>query len=576
MAILFVHSKALEDSESSVGSQDESDTKLIRKELPDFQRPDFKQIPYLIQRVNVEIGETDYLLPPEEPGQITAKVAFTRSTLDSHLSVVIFPTGRYGWRTPVERKYVVLRRHSKKTPVYFLTYAYVRQSGRHSLIEWLVDELEKQPRKSPIDNELCRGEDCDLPEWILGTCAVINHKCAINVTVAENASIYTKIIFEEDRDDNLYVDSNESESSTEDRTLSKRVRRSPRVKELITKPEIVHLPNTYDLLFMQHGKFAFRFKRSTDLERQAEEVLHILKCKNCQKLGNFYADLEEDANFNMVLGEKFLEEFNSTKMKRNRRFPWMRRAKELPYVGYGECSYMSVEPELKKPLSDEMDDVIEFYLATLRLDCHNALTNEIRGWLTSKLRFLRIVQDLSFELMPTSKLLKYKMLTPQEFDMLISALLFLKYSAVYREEAMSKPPYRLSILGGNMSSKVSFLTKLIIKVVDISNQYLQHHVIKTSRALARMLKDKFYALLLEKMLIQHKKESRRAHLYKENYRDRIQIMALKEFLIYGLSPIFRSATSTDTAFNSFYQLNENRIRYLVHSYGFDGPRKLQS
>jgi hypothetical protein len=323
---------------------------------------------------------------------------------------------------------------------------------------------------------------------------------------------------------------------------------------------------------MQNGKFAFRFKRSTDLERQAEEVTKIMKCKNCQKLGNFYKDLEEDIAFNTVLGQKFLSEYNNTKAKRNRRFPWMRRATDLPYVGYGECSYMSVEPELKKPLSNEMDDVIEFYLATLRLDCNNALTNEIRGWLTSKLRFLRIVRDLSFELMPTSRLLKYKMLTPQEFDMLVSALLFLKYSAVYREEAMSKPPYRLEILGHTTSNKVSFLTKLIIKVVDVSNQYLQHHLVKTSRALARILKDKFYALLLDKMLIQFKKPSRQAHLYKENYRDRIQVMALKEFVIYGLSPIFRSATSTDVAFSSFYQLNENRIRYLVHSYGFDGPQ----
>lgn len=103
-----------------------ADSNAIRKELPDFQRPDFKQIPYLIQRVNVDSGITEYLLPPEEPGQVTAKVAFRRKFLDSHLSVLIFPTGFYRWQKPVDRKYVVLRRHSKKTPVYFLTFAYVR------------------------------------------------------------------------------------------------------------------------------------------------------------------------------------------------------------------------------------------------------------------------------------------------------------------------------------------------------------------------------------------------------------------------------------------------------------------
>jgi len=161
--------------------------------------------------------------------------------------------------------------------------------------------------------------------------------------------------------------------------------------------------------------------------------------------------------------------------------------------------------------------------------------------------------------------------------MMVSALIFYKYTVVYLQEKTLGHSGTGNPTGLHHSRRLLFITRLFLEVIETIREHFSHHIIKLTRTLARTLKNKFYSLLLEKLALNNQMTKLKDGGSKErlekrnlvNYNDRLQIMGLKEFVLYGLGPTMKSSTPTDTAYHSFYSLNSRRIKLLVDIYGFD-------
>lgn len=202
---------------------------------------------------------------------------------------------------------------------------------------------------------------------------------------------------------------------------------APNLKNTSGEP---HIPDSFDLLELnveENGSYSFKnnirkrqagtghtASNSTETEKRgtttgmiASLIQHGISCVDCKSIGNeeMFIDVEEDPEYSQLVAIDFRREFGPEANKTPISSEWEIHKLNVPYIGYGNCKHSEMIITLQKPKSEELDDVIQFYLASLRADCRHALVSEIRGWLTTKLRFLHIQPDLSLKVLPSSPLL---------------------------------------------------------------------------------------------------------------------------------------------------------------------------
>jgi hypothetical protein len=113
-----------------------------------------------------------------------------------------------------------------------------------------------------------------------------------------------------------------------------------------------------------------------------------------------------------------------------------------------------------------------------------------------------------------------------------------------------------------LSKGIKFMTSIVLRVMGAFSRGLNQHYIRGHRFLLRILRDKFNVVLITVAGIPAESANKET-LINDLYR----LMALKEFIIYGLGPTSKSGTSPGTAFVSFQAENEKRIKRLVDAYG---------
>lgn len=167
--------------------------------------------------------------------------------------------------------------------------------------------------------------------------------------------------------------------------------------------------------------------------------------------------------------------------------------------------------------------------------------------------------------------------------MLFSAALLSQYTIRFVEEtnlglssASAVSAKDQAVQRQQLSPRTAFLKRLTLRFLTYIQYNIPQHYVKLTRSMIQLLLDKFHTLLAQRVELlkssrrvarlgfeQTKEHSKRIAL---NYNDLLQIMGLKEHIIFGIEPSLKSGLASKDAFTSFYALNEQRMKFLVDSY----------
>lgn len=322
-------------------------------------------------------------------------------------------------------------------------------------IEWATfneaDYLKhnKQSQSTTASSTCCTKSQCGIPEWIFGTCQcnsriqTIGNNEIMNPKVLLKQIIMNSSVFHTERNfdgtlkhvhNSKFKRETETDFSSVLSSMGRMFVRSPTTttsantanatakdtknQAALTKNNSTNVPSTptsFDLLLIQqnsnqNGTSELSFKnqvletrRQTSSSATASDE-ESLTCINCKTIGNFYEDFNGDE-----LVSKQISAFLKAKFKyRPIDGPLTIIKKQSPFVGYGDCNerqlYMLMKG-VQLPISYELDDVIQFYVEILRIHCKKELIDDIRAWLSSKLRFINIRRDFALGVNPTSSIM---------------------------------------------------------------------------------------------------------------------------------------------------------------------------
>lgn len=161
------------------------------------------------------------------------------------------------------------------------------------------------------------------------------------------------------------------------------------------------------------------------------------------------------------------------------------------------------------------------------------------------------------------------------------SLVFSAYTAEYHLKILSRTDADI----GNSQTKgqslrMKFQTRIILRVLDELVKSFPHHIIKGGRFLLQILEDKYLALVAEHLAILKfnfkGNEDERIRFKVLNKNDRIQALALKDFIIHGVASLTKSGSGSLSAFTTFYNHNRERISRLLVEFGVDRRRSADS
>lgn len=159
------------------------------------------------------------------------------------------------------------------------------------------------------------------------------------------------------------------------------------------------------------------------------------------------------------------------------------------------------------------------------------------------------------------------------------SLVFSAYTAEYHLKILSRSESDI----GNTQTKgqtlrMKFQTRIILRVLDELVKSFPHHIIKGGRFLLQILEDKYLALVAEHLAILKfnfkGNEDERIRFKNLNKNDRIQSLALKDFIIHGVASLAKSGSGSLSAFTTFYNHNRERIVRLLVEFGVDRRRSV--
>lgn len=302
--------------------------------------------------------------------------------------------------------------------------------------------------------ELCRGEECDMPQWIFGTCPIVSNRCQLQVPQnGNNPTTLNKWTWVADSPPSYSFGSNaptnqnsmQSQSSynSQSSQFNQQNQQSGynsfgrKKRETATKDgkeeEEEDIPNSLDLLMLKRedpkesdsGSSVVQeahFENSLVGVREVKLLNDDLECFDCSKMGQFFDDFEEDPEFAQLVGNNARQQYsqkptpavfrpNDQQQYRNphaisggsvgptdilKKFP------DVPYIGYGHCDF--VLEDIQKQKSKEIDDLIEFLMASLRLSCEWSAENRLRSIFRSKNKLIEIQDDFTASISPLSPL----------------------------------------------------------------------------------------------------------------------------------------------------------------------------
>jgi hypothetical protein len=358
------------------------------------------------------------------------------------------------------------------------------------------------------------------------------------------------------------VDTPLSTSGGEEGGLQSRKRQTKEKSE-----EKDHIPNSLDLLMLKRDESI-----ESESEPHFENVLvetreaNPTDCNGCERLGDFFNDFEEDSEFSKLVGQTVVGLKTDLSLDFNTGLEnelFLTENPQFPYIGYGPCNKSQVLDSTLN-YTKEVEDVTKFFLSSMRIQCDQISENRIRSMFTSKYKLLEIQEDFSIGMARASSFLKYKILTVQEFRTLMNGVFMAKYFKLYREEVLR---WRMKIVDEsdleNISRSVAFFYKLILSSMDSFYKLLRQHFVRGHRFILRIVRDKFH-MVLGQYLGDSGSPMRPVWV-----NDLIKLMGLKEFILYGMGPIFKSGSKPESAFVSFVSENGKRIKRLVQAYGVD-------
>ncbi|OXA55970.1 hypothetical protein Fcan01_09225 [Folsomia candida] len=497
-------------------------------------------------------------------GPIAEEVMLKTSYIDLSKDTIVIPMGERGLGYPTKSMYVVLRKSSNKS-VHYMNLAYIRHKLKQYTVEWSILDASLFGR-SRIDQEFCRGGTCDIYHHLIGSCLISSHKCGqplhgppalINKYTWQTGSARIGRGVESDENNNMRsvtLNLGPGGSSTELRLSlapqrhhnqdvhdggggegwGHKKRKAEDAEEDGKKgdeEEERHIPNSIDLLMLKREEPSASSSSSSTNGNEAETEAHfenvlvgtrsiksaMLDCNNCEKMGEFFNDYEEEPEFSRLVGETASTLRNdvdadiATEIE-NELF--LKDNPQIPYVGFGHCN-LSDLTENPANYSKEIEDIGKFFLTSMRLHCDQNSENRVRSMFTSRFKLLEIQEDFSVGMAHASPVLQYKILTVDEFRTLMTGAFMAKYIRLYREEYLRWKT-------GHLEFNVA-----LIKVASDQGS------------------------------------SQREIWINDLYR----FMALKEFILYGMGPQSKSGTPIEPSFHSFVTENEKRIKRLVQAYG---------
>ncbi|CAL8122742.1 unnamed protein product [Orchesella dallaii] len=321
------------------------------------------------------------------------------------------------------------------------------------------------------------------------------------------------------------------------------------------------------------------------------------ECIGCEPMGTFLSDYEEDIRISPVVYNALADiVYTLIKIEREpeeellfspEKPEILEHNSDIPFIGYGSCG-VSLDILARPPLSEEFDDIIDFYAETLAINCGEwkrdcemeRATANLRKLLASKYHMLEILPDMSVRFDAGSQIPKYGILSPNEFDQMMSSLIFSSYTNVYRKDQLKlinvDPLVQLNF---GQSHPMKFLMKVVLRVVNHLISDLPQHLIKGSRYLLQLLQDKFLTLLVEHFGIDgydfQGKEEEIIKYKEKNAIDRLHVLALKDFIINGIMPVIRSgADDTRSAYSTYFLRNRNRLVNELLFYGVGNSTQL--
>lgn len=115
------------------------------------------------------------------------------------------------------------------------------------------------------------------------------------------------------------------------------------------------------------------------------------------------------------------------------------------------------------------------------------------------------------------------------------------------------------------SESISFFTTICLNYLTIVQDKAPLHLIYLTRSMLQNTQAIYFKLVQDSInLAQSCKDCNKD--IELNFNDRLQLMALNQFIRKGLSPVEKGKVDVDDAFNEFYKDNESIIEKYVKLY----------
>lgn len=162
-------------------------------------------------------------------------------------------------------------------------------------------------------------------------------------------------------------------------------------------------------------------------------------------------------------------------------------------------------------------------------------------------------------------------MSSNEFRQFMISLTLSTYTIEYRYQMRSRAAEGVDALNNNTSKMMKFQSRVIFRLLDELIKNFPQHLIKGCRFILQTLQDKYLTLVAENLRISeyefNEGERDRAEFKDMNKHDRIQVIALSDFIINGIGSTSRSGNKSITAFHTFFSQNRKRIFHLLVELG---------
>lgn len=169
-------------------------------------------------------------------------------------------------------------------------------------------------------------------------------------------------------------------------------------------------------------------------------------------------------------------------------------------------------------------------------------------------------------------------LSSEEFREFMNALIlsaytteYRMYAAHYRDRHYNDP----NVANRHQSERMKFKTRLILRMIDDLVKEYPQHLIKGLRHILQILQDSYLSLVAEYIGILDYSfrggEDDQTFYKTTNRNDRLQVIALKDFIINGVAPLIRSGAGSFPAFITYFNRNFKRILHSFVEFGIERP-----